>query len=68
MLTDDRFIICSDGLSDMLSDDEIENIIARTLEPNAVSTDTVRELVESAKKAGGKDNVSVLLVHFISIG
>lgn len=68
VLTDDRFIICSDGLSDMLSDDEIENIIARTLEPNAASTDTVRELVDSAKKAGGKDNVSVLLVHFISIG
>ena len=67
VMSDDRFIICSDGLNDMLSDDEIENIIGQTLAPDAKSTDTVDELVKAAKKAGGRDNVSVLLVHFISV-
>lgn len=66
VVSNDRFIICSDGLSDMLTNDEIETIIAQSLEPDATSTDTVRELVEAAKRAGGKDNVSVLLVHFIT--
>ena len=51
----------------MLTDDEIEAVIAQSLEPLSDIKDTVRELVEDAKKAGGKDNVSVLLVHFISV-
>lgn len=67
VVDDDRFIICSDGLSDMLTDEEIEAVIAQSLEPLSDIKDTVRELVEDAKKAGGKDNVSVLLVHFISV-
>jgi len=68
VMSDDRFIICSDGLSDMLSDDTIEQIIDESLTTDDTTRqDTVRELVESAKKAGGKDNVSVLLVHFVSV-
>lgn len=68
VMDDDRYIVCSDGLSDMVADDDIEAIINRTLGPKTTSTDTVRELVEAAKKAGGKDNISILLVHFISVG
>ena len=68
VMDDDRYIVCSDGLSDMVADDDIEAIINRTLSSNTTSTDTVRELVEAAKKAGGKDNISILLVHFISVG
>lgn len=67
VLSGDRFIICSDGLSDMVSNDDIESIISRSLDPEATTTDTVHELVQAAKKAGGNDNISVLLVHFISI-
>ena len=68
VLPDDRFIICSDGLSDMLSNDEIEDLINASLQPASTTPDTVQVLVEAAKKAGGRDNVSVLLVHFISVG
>ena len=68
VMDDDRYIVCSDGLSDMVADDDIEAIINRTLSTKTTSTDTVRELVEAAKKAGGKDNISILLVHFISVG
>ena len=51
---DDIFLICSDGLSDMITDEEIEQILLT--EPSA------EKLVEAAKNAGGKDNVSVVLL------
>ena len=54
------FILCSDGLCDMLTDDEIENIL------NTNSDKTLKEmsqtLVDSANEAGGKDNITVVLV------
>ena len=53
---DDLFILCSDGLNDMLSDDRIESL----LEQHADAT----QLVGQAKQAGGKDNVSVVLIGF----
>jgi len=51
---DDMFLICSDGLSDMITDNEIEQILST--EP------TAEKLVEAACIAGGKDNVSVVLL------
>ncbi|MCR5180867.1 MAG: protein phosphatase 2C domain-containing protein [Bacteroidaceae bacterium] len=68
VMSEDRFIICSDGLHDMIDDDTIERIVDESLNSEEVERqDTVKELVEAAKKAGGKDNVSVLLVHFVSV-
>ena len=64
ILADDFFIICSDGLSDMLSDEEIESIVNKALEDGKEDT-IAMELTERAKAAGGRDNVSVLLLHFI---
>ncbi len=55
--TGDRILVCSDGLTGMLSDEEIQHILdlCEDTEP------TCHKLVEAAKKAGGRDNVSVLL-------
>ncbi len=55
LFDDDIFLVCSDGLCDMISDDDIERILAT--DPKA---DT---LVEAARSAGGKDNVSVILLE-----
>ncbi len=52
----DRFLLCSDGLSGQVSDDEIAAIITREALPDAVKT-----MVESANARGGFDNVTVLL-------
>lgn len=57
LLVGDKYIICSDGLSDMISDDKIEEIIN--------NGGSALELVNAAKKAGGYDNVSVLVVEII---
>ena len=50
----DRFLLCSDGLSDLLSDEEI----ARELQSAAAR-------VQRAREAGGRDNVTVLLLSFV---
>ncbi len=53
----ERFLLCSDGLSDELPDDEIGGLLA-TGEP----ADAAARLVRAAIDAGGRDNVSVVVV------
>ena len=55
LFEDDIFLICSDGLCDMITDEQIEQI----LEQNP----TTENLVNQAKEAGGKDNISVVLLQ-----
>jgi protein phosphatase len=53
----DVFLLCSDGLTSMISDDEIGEIVAngKSLEK------TGKALVKAANQAGGRDNISVVL-------
>jgi len=53
-----KFMICSDGLWDMISDEEIERIMKSYDDPAATS----QELIRAANAAGGDDNVSVVVV------
>jgi serine/threonine protein phosphatase PrpC len=56
---DHALLLCSDGLTDQVPAGEIEAIIRR----NGADLDrSVQELVTAANRAGGKDNVTVLLV------
>ncbi|NJK32300.1 MAG: Stp1/IreP family PP2C-type Ser/Thr phosphatase [Deltaproteobacteria bacterium] len=59
---DDIYLLCSDGLNDMLEDDEILSHVERGKKrlDGACSA-----LVDAANAAGGKDNVSVLLAHVL---
>ncbi len=60
-LPGDLFLMCSDGLSDMLSDDEIrERLAAGTMEG-----DLSQDLVDFAIKKGGHDNISVILIEVL---
>ena len=55
----DIYLMCSDGLSDMISHEAIAAILLR-----ARSLDqTARELVIAANEGGGRDNISVLLAQ-----
>lgn len=54
----DRYIICSDGLSSMVTDTLIEATAAVVSEPEGV----VDALVKAARNAGGRDNISVIVV------
>jgi PPM family protein phosphatase len=51
-----RWLICSDGLTDMLGDAEIERTMA------ASDEDALRALFAAAMQAGGADNISIMLV------
>lgn len=53
----DIFLICSDGLTDMLENEEIIDIVIKS----GTIEQAVFELIRSALKNGGKDNVSVAL-------
>jgi serine/threonine protein phosphatase PrpC len=57
---DSALLLCSDGLSDLVTSREIR----QTVERNAGDPETaVRELIGAANAAGGKDNVTVVLVE-----
>jgi protein phosphatase len=56
-LPGDIFLLCSDGLSDMIDDSLIEQALAAPADLQR-KTDA---LIESAKSAGGHDNITVVL-------
>ena len=60
----DRIIICSDGLSSMVEDSEIEDIAISTVVPQTAADN----LVSAALGAGGHDNVSVVVVDVLDDG
>ena len=53
----DVFLICSDGLTSMISDDEVTSI----LRSSASLDDAADALVRAANQSGGKDNITVIL-------
>jgi protein phosphatase len=58
IFTEDLFLLCSDGLTDMIPDEQIREILC-------TATDISRkaeELIETAKIAGGTDNITIALV------
>ncbi|MEO5377904.1 MAG: protein phosphatase 2C domain-containing protein [Magnetococcus sp. DMHC-6] len=59
--TGDIILICSDGLSGMLSDAHIGSLLAQLTEKNMEKI--CHQLVDDAKEAGGKDNITVILGH-----
>ena len=59
----DRFVICSDGLSALVSEPVIESVVRSARPPRQVA----RELVDRALAAGGTDNVTVLIVDIIDV-
>jgi PPM family protein phosphatase len=60
----DRFLVCSDGLVDELTDAEVESHLARQPDPQRCAD----ALVEAAVQAGGRDNVTVLVVDHVGRG
>ncbi|MCK5335378.1 MAG: protein phosphatase, partial [Gammaproteobacteria bacterium] len=60
ILADDSYLLCSDGLSDMVDDRRITMI----LEENKSHIDTAcSELIQQAIDNGGHDNISVIIIQ-----
>ena len=56
---DDRFLLCSDGLTDMVSEERITRVVRLVDVPETAAS----RLVSEANLAGGIDNVTALVVH-----
>ena len=54
----DTLLLCSDGLTSMLTDAQIASILGSYRDPES----TVRALIDAANAAGGHDNISVVVV------
>lgn len=60
ILREDIYLLCSDGLNDMVNDEEIHLTLSK-YSVNLVTA--VEKLVQIANSKGGKDNISVVLVQ-----
>ena len=62
VLPGDTYLLCSDGLSDMLDDQKISELLSA----NPQLPEAATALVNAANHAGGKDNISVVLARMNS--
>jgi len=62
LIVGDRYVLCSDGLVDEVSDDDIEACLKITSDPQ----ETAVELVAMANRNGGRDNITVIVVDVMA--
>ena len=55
----DVFLLCTDGLTSLVNDSELREVLA-----SQSPSDACNSLVERANLAGGKDNITVQVLHF----
>ncbi|HEU4540478.1 MAG TPA: Stp1/IreP family PP2C-type Ser/Thr phosphatase [Jiangellaceae bacterium] len=60
LVPNDRLLLCSDGLTDMVPEADIGAILTA----GADMDETSQALIDAANAAGGKDNISVIVVDF----
>jgi len=56
----DLYLLCSDGLNDVLTDDEIAAVLAQ--HPDSMDA-AAQQLIADVNARGGPDNVSIVLIH-----
>ncbi|HEX2048933.1 MAG TPA: Stp1/IreP family PP2C-type Ser/Thr phosphatase, partial [Acidimicrobiales bacterium] len=59
--TGDRILLCSDGLTNELSDERIASTLRQLADPQEAAHDLVRQ----ARAAGGSDNITVVVVDVV---
>ena len=59
-LPGDLLLLCTDGLTNVVSDDDIASVFRRELPP----PDACRYLVDEANRRGGPDNITVVVARF----
>jgi serine/threonine protein phosphatase PrpC len=59
----ERLLLCSDGVSGMIDDTEIQRILASTPDPR----DAADALVRAAVEAGGRDNATAVVIDVVGL-
>jgi serine/threonine protein phosphatase PrpC len=60
----DRLLLCTDGLTGMISDDQIVSVLQDVQDPQ----EAVDRLVRAANRAGGIDNITAVIIDFTDDG
>jgi protein phosphatase len=58
LLAGDKILLSSDGLTDMLGEDTIKNILMEDMHPKGIA----KKLLDAAIAEGGKDNITALVL------
>lgn len=58
LMPGDIILLCSDGLTNMLEDEEIREIVSR----DESLSEKGKQLIDTANQNGGKDNIAVILI------
>jgi protein phosphatase len=56
----DRYLLCSDGVTKMVSDGRIRDVVLGAYDAEG----GCRDLVDIANESGGRDNITALLIFF----
>ena len=59
----DRYLLCSDGLSDVLTDDTVAEVLVDAVDPGAAA----ERLIELALRAGAPDNVTCVVADVVDL-
>ncbi|WP_221030985.1 PP2C family protein-serine/threonine phosphatase [Actomonas aquatica] len=62
----DVLLLCTDGLTDGVSDAEIATILAAAAEEERTLPETVAELIKQANRLSGRDNVTVIVARCVA--
>lgn len=65
VLAGDVYLLCSDGLTEMVGSYEIEGLLSINEDD---MHETARRLVDLANESGGRDNISVIVIRVSSVG
>ncbi len=65
LMQGDMVLLCSDGLTDELSDEEVEHIVAKYSNRN--SQIIAQHLVSAANSHGGRDNITVVVIRRLDV-
>jgi protein phosphatase len=64
MRNGDRLLLCTDGLTGMVSDEQIKTVLEESRDPQ----EAVDRLVRAANRAGGIDNITAVVIDFVEDG
>ena len=59
----ERLLLCSDGISGLVDDDQIESVLTESPDPR----DAADRLVAAALRAGGDDNATAVVVDVVGL-
>ncbi len=63
----DLYLLCSDGLTDEVPDEDIGAILHETFDAGASLPEVAHALIDEANARGGRDNITVALAHILEV-